>query len=103
MSPVRLGGAGSIEARQQDQHRGMTIPRLITELGLTSKCSATSRREAPDLISSIARSHKSPEYGLGIEFPPRIKPLSGESFIAQTLGIPSDSTTPGYALIRRMW
>ena len=31
--------------------------------------------------------------------PPRIKPLSGESFIAQPLGIPSDSTTPGYALI----
>ena len=30
--------------------------------------------------------------------PPRIKPLSGESFIAQPLGIPSDSTTPGYAL-----
>jgi hypothetical protein len=43
---------------------------LITELALTSKCSATSRREAPDLTSSIARSRKSPEYGLGIEFPP---------------------------------
>jgi hypothetical protein len=28
-----------------------------------------------------------------------IKPLSGESFIAQTLGIPSDSTTMGYALM----
>jgi hypothetical protein len=43
---------------------------LMTELGLTSKCSATSRREAPDLTSSIARSRKSFEYGLGIEFPP---------------------------------
>src|SRR5712691_13034727 len=43
---------------------------LMTELGLTSKCSATSRREAPDLTSSIARSRKSSEYGLGIEFSP---------------------------------
>jgi hypothetical protein len=71
---------------------------LMTELGLTSKCSATSRREAPDLTSSIARSRKSFEYGLGIEFPPAIKPLSGESLITQPLGIPSDSTTLGYAL-----
>jgi hypothetical protein len=31
-------------------------------------------------------------------FPPRIKPLAGESLIAQQLGIPSDSITPGYAL-----
>src|SRR5215470_5080954 len=43
---------------------------LMTELGLTSKCSATSRREAPDLTASIARCRKSSEYGLGIEFPP---------------------------------
>jgi hypothetical protein len=43
---------------------------LMTELGLTSKCSATSRREAPDLTSSIARSRRSSDYGLGIEFPP---------------------------------
>src|SRR5260370_37182422 len=43
---------------------------LMTELGLTSKCSATSRREAPDLTSSIARSRKSSEYGLSIEFSP---------------------------------
>jgi hypothetical protein len=42
----------------------------MTELGLTSKCSATSRREAPDLTASIARCRKSSEYGLGIEFPP---------------------------------
>jgi hypothetical protein len=50
---------------------------LITELGLTSKCSATSRREAPDLTSSIARSRKSPEYGLGIEFPPANQTAGG--------------------------
>src|ERR1700722_14947927 len=49
----------------------------ITELGLTSKCSATSRREAPDLTSSIARSRKSPEYGLGIEFPPANQTAGG--------------------------
>jgi hypothetical protein len=48
---------------------------LMTELGLTSKCSATSRREAPDLTSSITRSRKSSEYGLGIEFPQRIRTL----------------------------
>ena len=59
---------------------------LMTELGLTLKCSATSRREAPDLISSIARSRKSSEYGLGIEFPPaKSKPPPEESFIAQSL------------------
>ena len=50
---------------------------LITELGLTLKCSATSRRDAPDLTSSIARSRKSSEYGLGIEFPQRIKLFAG--------------------------
>src|ERR1700731_3406162 len=50
---------------------------LITELGLTSKRSATSRREAPDLTSSIARSRKSPEYGLGIEFPPANQTAGG--------------------------
>ena len=70
----------------------------MTVLGLTSKCSATSRREAPDLTASIARCRKSAEYGLGIEFPPRIKPLSGESLITRSLRIPSDSTTLGYAL-----
>src|ERR1700730_17929838 len=32
------------------------------------------------------------------DFPPRIKPLSEEAFIAQPLGIPSDSTTPASAL-----
>ncbi len=30
MNPVQLGGAGSIEARQQDRHWGMTIPRWST-------------------------------------------------------------------------
>jgi len=34
---------------------------LMIVLGLTSKCSATSRRDAPDLTSSIARSRKSSE------------------------------------------
>jgi hypothetical protein len=58
---------------------------LITELGLTSKCSATSRREAPDLTSSIARSRKSFEYGLGIDFPQRIKSLATDSLIAKPL------------------
>src|SRR5215475_9338016 len=72
---------------------------LMTELGLTSKCSATSRREAPDLTASIARCRKSSEYGLGIEFPPRIKPPWGEWLIAHRLRIPSDSTTLGYALV----
>jgi hypothetical protein len=43
---------------------------LVTELGLTSKRSATSRRYAPDRTSSIARSRKSSEYGLGIVFSP---------------------------------
>jgi hypothetical protein len=39
---------------------------LITELGLTSKRSAASRRDAPASTAPIARSRKSLEYGLGI-------------------------------------
>ena len=61
---------------------------LITELGLTSKCSATSRREAPDLTSSIARSRKSPEYGLGIEFPPANQTAVGRIVHCSDVGNP---------------
>jgi hypothetical protein len=61
---------------------------LITELGLTSKCSATSRREAPDLTSSIARSRKSPEYGFGIEFSPANQTAVGRIVHCSTVGNP---------------
>src|ERR1700719_1817536 len=61
---------------------------LMTELGLTSKCSATSRREAPDLTSSIARSRKSPEYGFGIEFSPANQTAVGRIVHCSTVGNP---------------
>jgi hypothetical protein len=61
---------------------------LITVLGLTSKRSAASRRDAPDSTASIARSLKSSEYGLGIDRPPKIESLPLDSLTTRPLGMP---------------
>jgi hypothetical protein len=62
---------------------------LMTELGLTSKRSAISRRDAPASTASIARSRKSFEYGLGIpSLPKKRESMPRDSLIYKPLGIP---------------
>jgi hypothetical protein len=61
---------------------------LITELALTSKRSATSRRDAPASTASIARPRKSLEYGLGIPTSQKNESMPPDSLIYKPLGIP---------------
>src|SRR5665647_1960618 len=60
---------------------------LTAALGLISKCSAASRREAPLSTLAITRSRISAEYGFGIVRPPKAESMRIDSLINRPLGI----------------
>src|SRR3974377_895862 len=60
-----LGLASTLPVSLQRRHH------RITELTPTSNTSATSRRDAPLLTASTARSRKSVEYGFGMDVAPQ--------------------------------
>src|SRR5664280_517636 len=78
---------------------------LTAALGLISKCSAASRREAPLSTLAMTRSRSSTEYGFGIVQPPKAESMPTDSPINSPLGIPrfywepSDSIRPKHAIV----
>jgi hypothetical protein len=79
--PPRGFGAALLVSCQRCTH-------LTTELTLTPKCSAASRRDAPASTASITRSRRSQEYDFGIDTPQRWNQCSKTRSSIAVWGIP---------------